>query len=955
MRWLLASLFLVSFLCRAIASDTLPYLHPVHFTFTVKDGLNSNFITDLFNDSRGLLWIGTQNGLNTFDGQQIKTVDFSQVNESFVAKICEATDGTIWFTTLGGNIYTINNGKAFPHPVNTYFRDHSPWNLVPSDLIAESSEKIYLSSNQGLFKIQGGELERMAEEGQASGFFTTFQGNLLGFTRAKENVIIHFFDRPYGISGQEISGLPSYEANTNQSFAIAHQGNLYLMMNEQYEKWYVEERISNSLFFENDTTLWLGTVGNGVYKIQQHQIKARLFPQYDIHAVIKDFEGGFWLGTENNGLIYIPCMDITYKNIDPSGVSKVINISNYQGQLAGISDQLALFTYKGIGTPFKPQKKINGCQLHQMGPQQASYISVDYTNSNGFYGLVDWDQQNIKPLHQLSNGIRRLCTKQNDFLVTNYGSLFWYQQQGQPLVLIDQENISRINQITPVKHTDNFWLTTVSGLVKIQLDREQKNIAIKEQIPADRGLKHLFQLGPHQLLTSYDDHLHYWDSVNNSISRLAHLEKSDVWTFYPLDKQRVLLGTAEGLQLLAIHPPYAPEEIQLQNVYEAYGLPRWQVNDIEIIGDTIFCLSELGIVSVPKPFLESLDQRKGRMTLRRVLVNGKEWVAKQVLSIQNDESIVFELSMSSFKDRKNYFPEFRLLPIENDWTQHFSNTLSFYQLPAEDYTLQVRDQYHQVINYRFEVRNYFYQEWWFLLLGVLSLATLVALPFYTQSRFQIAKANLESEKNKWQLRLLTSQLKPHFIFNVLSSIQAFILQNNQRASSDYLAHFASYIRHALVQSRHDSISLAQALESSRNYLQLERMRLDGRFDFDIHIDPKVPIQTIKIPVLLLQPYVENAVIHGMTDIDYPGKISITIQQIAPHTLLCIIRDNGKGLQTHQDTKTTKGHGLGTRINQDRIRLLNALKKHQYDLHLRSNAPSPGLSVEIKIRLDHEIN
>ncbi len=258
----------------------------------------------------------------------------------------------------------------------------------------------------------------------------------------------------------------------------------------------------------------------------------------------------------------------------------------------------------------------------------------------------------------------------------------------------------------------------------------------------------------------------------------------------------------------------------------------------------------------------------------------------------------------------------------------------------------MRDDYNKQATCRFVVSRYFYETPWFLGTVVLALSSLLASPFYFRNRLNVSRARMEHEKNKLRLRALTSQLKPHFVFNALSSIQSYVLRKSSRESGNYLARFAMHIRHALEQASHDEIPLAQALDSARNYLDLERMRFEYAFDYRIHVGPEVNADELKVPVMLIQPYIENAVIHGMSPGTRDGLIAIDFRMQGPGKVVCTIRDNGRGLATGTD-RPHNGNGLGTRINRERMQLLNALHGNRYEVKILQNTPEAGVTVIIQ--------
>jgi hypothetical protein len=178
----------------------------------------------------------------------------------------------------------------------------------------------------------------------------------------------------------------------------------------------------------------------------------------------------------------------------------------------------------------------------------------------------------------------------------------------------------------------------------------------------------------------------------------------------------------------------------------------------------------------------------------------------------------------------------------------------------------------------------------FLILGIILLATLGILWYIRSLR---SKAGLQTLKAKLEMKALRSQMNPHFIFNSLNSIQKYIWENRQEDASEYLTKFARLIRLVLENSRHAAISVEEELNALRLYIEMEHRRNNQKFDYSITLAPDIDATNTFIPPLLLQPYVENAIWHGLSPKDERGKLTVSLEK-KNGTLVCTIDDNGIG-------------------------------------------------------------
>lgn len=237
----------------------------------------------------------------------------------------------------------------------------------------------------------------------------------------------------------------------------------------------------------------------------------------------------------------------------------------------------------------------------------------------------------------------------------------------------------------------------------------------------------------------------------------------------------------------------------------------------------------------------------------------------------------------------------------------------------------------------------------FLIIAVVLIALLVSVLIYMRFKNHNIKEALEKSQIKRQLLLL--QLNPHFIFNALQSVQRFIYLKDQELSMEYLNSFSKLIRLTLENSDRDLIPLDEEIEMLDNYLRLQRLNHDPGFHYEINIDPAIETENIEIPVMLLQPFVENAVIHGIRD-QKEGKIKIDFRQ-ETNGLHIFIADNGPGQEaaaSRSDNKMHRSMGmeiLNQRIlefNKENINYIKLAVSNQHDINY------PGTSVHLHLAI-----
>lgn len=258
----------------------------------------------------------------------------------------------------------------------------------------------------------------------------------------------------------------------------------------------------------------------------------------------------------------------------------------------------------------------------------------------------------------------------------------------------------------------------------------------------------------------------------------------------------------------------------------------------------------------------------------------------------------------------------------------------------------------ELMQMRLQRNNYFIYG-----LGGLSLLIIVITVLLLRTSRLRSKQRLEAMNNKianLTQKNLRSQMNPHFIFNTLNSIQYYVFKNDRIASNDYMTKFAKLIRQTLENSEHPSIPIKEEINALELYLELEALRFKEKFEWQINIDEEIDTYMYKIPTMLIQPYVENAIGHGLMHKDGKGYVHVGLK-MDTDTIHCTIEDNGIGRKKAMEIKNNKNgnhKSLGTSITESRLRLVNSLygknMKIKYTDMTDKNGEACGTRVEISI-------
>jgi ligand-binding sensor domain-containing protein len=244
----------------------------------------------------------------------------------------------------------------------------------------------------------------------------------------------------------------------------------------------------------------------------------------------------------------------------------------------------------------------------------------------------------------------------------------------------------------------------------------------------------------------------------------------------------------------------------------------------------------------------------------------------------------------------------------------------------------------------------FYKTLWFQILIILFIAAIIFFInrylVYQEKQKGILKKNIQKNENK----LLRSQMNPHFLFNSLNSINSFIIQNKKEDASNYLTSFSKLMRKILDNSGKDTITLKEELDTVKLYLDLETARLENKFDYSITIDENIDPTDVMIPPLILQPFLENAIWHGINPKKENGFIEISIKMLDQNTLNIEIKDDGIGRKAAAANRKTQNlhKSKGMNITMERIKMNNRENTAEIIDLYDHNQQSAGTLVNIQI-------
>ena len=923
---------------------------PVSIHLTEKDGLPDKEFYGVVEDSKGFLWFAGNKGLTRFDGKNYNTFNHPEKRGLYVFEIQVDTQDRIWCLNISGQIFYVENDKLI------LFKD------LKKDLngtlpeLAIYDHQLVVSCHL-FIKVYD-----LKSDFEFAGFKSKKVEISIAPIRVDDRVVFTYQNDFYTLENKKLElwnklprdltvfkkqrGIKEYAVYLgNNQILIIYQSStketiIELLDNGIWKKLtttnvFNEARISQIKSIENE--IWVCT-SEGIFVMQLKDDafvhKKTLLHDVFTSDVTKDRDNNYWVTTTSNGIFVFPNIHIATVVLPKNaGDSKVLQSDGNQSLFIGTSTGAA-FEYHYIN------KSVE--QLPINGDRAISEIIYDpYRNQKTF--LQDEEvttlDVNNKPVEKsLDYGtVKRamfisrdslLIASSNKAAVVNFNSI----ERDQKKYSIDY----RKRGYTCFYDSNNGdrYLALVDELIKVSQNGNRstllndcgKNILTGSMDMDSRN--HLWTATFSDGLYEFknDQMIKRWSTDNgllsNNINKIR-VSGNFLW-----------ITTDQGIQRLCL------SNHTFKNLTKQDGVPSYSINDIEVINDHLFFASNSGVFCIDKE-LTFKNVKPIEIYFTDVRINNKKVDLRSSYSLTQDES-QFQVAFNSNGLRAmtsgNY--QYRLDGLFKKWESipTGTNNITFTSIPQGDYTLQLRavdtdGTTSDLEELKLEVSVPFYKRNWFWILIMLISMTGLILYYRRQLRFRESEKNkqliiLQEEKEMVNLKLenLRSQMNPHFVFNALNSIQEYILKNQREKAGDYLGKFADLIRTYLDHSVKGRITLQEEIDSLNMYLELEQLRFEERLQFIINVDMRIQPDFILIPTMLIQPYVENALKHGLLHIE--GERILTIkftQDLKKHCIICTVDDNGIGREKSKEiqSKRIKLHkSFATKATDDRISLLN---------------------------------
>lgn len=923
--------------------------------FGVEQGLPSSEVYDVLQDHNGFIWIATDRGVSKYDGYSFRNYSTADgLTDNTVFLLTEDPSGKIWCATMNSKLCYFSGEKIIPYQYNSILQSQAQHNSLIQSLNVTAAGDVMIgyqadgcriiSATGKVTTFNTALLNTIINEVIVSGphfIFGSLAIRQLMLKNAKQTLRLDNngktknIDIPEASAGYFITGLRKKDGTI---LIAAVDALVEISPDLSYRVHKFDSRILR-LNEDADGNSWVSLYDQGV---RRYAPKADLsgnnyqvfLADETVIDVMQDKEGGYWMTTLAHGVFYlvspaVHCL-LLPGSTGESPVTAIASRPNGEILLGTSGGWMYSCTTGKITGKLNCNKSTDATDFIQDiyippgnngtwvctnkgewhfaadGRQQfvmggfARTISGDTANGcwmGGTNWLMHFNTGGL-PDYKMDVGCRVdelfLDNTSGKLLAGRTDGLYWFNKDTFELYPIPGGTLTaRVSAIKRINKNVLVIGTIGAGICIIQNDRQI-------MIDTKKGL-------------------------SSSIVNDMDIDKNgDVW-----------IATNAGVD--QVHWTRDTFSIQSFSIY--HGLPTNEIRKILCRNDTVwigttsgaawFIPAELKHASVAPP-----------ISIQEILVNGEKTDPSITRDLfYNQNQVRFSFLGISYRNGGNTTYRYRLAGLESDWTYTYNRSVEYASLPPGNYRFEIMAKNgdgtwsNTAATFGFTIRQPYWYTWWFWTALVLLLAGIVAL-IVRRWLSSIRKEALQKRLlGEYQHQALASQMNPHFIFNSLSSMQAFVLSDEKENALRYIDRFSFLMRKSLEHSMLKFVPLEKEIELLRAYLDLEAMRFGDKLNYTITCAPALLEKNLEVPTMLVQPFAENAVRHGLLHREEPGG-KITIDFTCENDAVwCCVEDNGVGRKRSGEINHTRKKHLsfGSSITEERLRLLCDVTGQPYSI------------------------
>lgn len=908
--------------------------HRFFKNYSCTEGLGSSTVYQIVSDPKGYLWCCTDNGISRFDGVQFHNYGmqdgltdcgafrmFRDYRErlwfiTFSGNICyydrgcfyafrhrdiprstiitwmdESADHTLWFSTRGGDIYRLDTNNKV-RCIRLHTDKIVSIACTPDGRVhAATVSRNYVIDSTGTIELLHS--QRMCTYTISSRYFTLRDGQFLFFSE----------DGVHSIRGKQMDHILPFSRR---------------FLATDIRQIYQDER----------GDIWMCT-NNGLYLFRKGLLRAQnaelVLGGEDVSFMMQDREGNYWFSTLSRGIFCLYNRDVLHYTLQGelqgNGVYRLASLPGHRLLLLQEKAGVSILHDGKIHSLFPAlpiARRIVFTDLYPIG-RTGGYVFNTLAQS---YELTD---RYIRVRPRILQFLGSTWTGNSCFI--NGDSLFVFGADNNSRFLHKVYLLDVVSNVDFGLDTNGVcWVASKMGLYKYTSD----------------GRGEPFSRHPACSLLFTDIVIDKWNTVwastlgggivriqNDSVTVLTihdGLASNICNSLYCDQRQNIWVSTPLGITKITS----AEGTIRQVRTYTTKdGLISNEVRYICVVDSRVYVATKEGLSvlddsAMPPPLPAPLTY------IEEMRVEGQPVAPTTYCEFDESvNSISFRFIGISYRSQGAISYRYRLLGSDTAWIYTGQNNIYYSSLTPGRYMFEVQScnaegrWSTQSAQVRFFIRTPLWQRADVQSAGLLTFGLLLWVGVRLRLRSIAGRNELRQRMIVVELQALRAQMNPHFIFNSLNSIQDFILDRQPREANYYLTRFARLMRMIIEYSKKTSITIGEEVEFLTTYVQLEQLRFEERFTFSLVVDPRLPLTT-RIPPILLQPIVENAIKHGLTP--GHGQGALTVQfSIENDSVVCIVEDNGVGRMSAGNRRSVpESTSVGIKNTVERLELLGAL-------------------------------
>lgn len=963
--------------------------------YTTANGLLSDEVYNLHHDKQGYLWVFTNYGTLKYNSsefnQVLKNLPFS---DSFIYSMYENPAGEKWVANSKAKIYKVLNDSAFivkgTEEISEQLNDDLSEIIK---LYVDDTLNIYAITKHRSYKFinNHGSYSPVNLSAQIANDSVAYivlrkDSELLPIFNFKEASVNHWFE-PKGRIGIFFPSLKTGKMHF-YDYTFDHRGALRRLLISkgsiyfsQYDKLVrtTEGKIKmvnfgtliNNIIKDKRGHTWVACLKDGIYELDENDsIIHHYLQNITINDLVMDSQNGLFASSAEQGLFHCENLNDLYFGED-SPLSNLIAflrvldnklfVATANGELFLMKNEKPIFITKGTnqGIPLNIYKDGSrfllsytfGIKEFTLDKNYVAHFIYHANNDKAVNVLKIIEKKGDSLIYLGRRGIGRIFNhsviKRNDFNLKTFDCVI----RGDMYVLATDKGIyTKSKRITDgrLKATGDFPIFQDS-LFQVPYLAKSKNVIIKH-ITCDSANRLWFStIGSGIFVLDESERL-------DNLTAQTGLPSNIIYDICYTPDNKILICTNKGLYL-------SSSKNEGVKRYFWNKIYPGEIKNIQFFEGKIYVATKNGLATID--YSKIKDKGGIKFNLRSIFLNSRLTQRDALRNVAyNQNNIDFEFDLIDFSGAKSGLKYYLSGPVSDSGIIN-GNFIKLLKIKPGSYKLIVYPDIQDGEVLEIVVPFTVVPAWWqtltfYIVLSLTSLVTIFSgVTYLIRNRQKKREQKQRAEKmiQEYQLIALKAQINPHFISNCLSAVQLLIIHNKVAAAIKYIAKFGLLVRQILNFSTKSLVSVAEEIEIAALNIELEQLRFDDRFKYDIRIDPKIDPKNIYIPSLILNPIIENAIWHGLIPLKNIREGLLQIEVKASNDmLLLVVEDNGVGRKPVAQNISNNRQSKGIQITEQRLININYLysitsaKINYIDLYDENNHPG-GTRVVIALPLN----